>query len=197
MLDDPRVIELRRVLERRPAGAVARGPLHREAAVALLVRPRASLELLLIRRAELAGDPWSGHVALPGGRRGPGDSDLLATACRETEEEVNVRVGAIGTFVGALDEIEPATPLLPPVTIAPFVLAVPPDTRAEPAPREVQAAIWVPLSALRATSALSEIEVELPAGPGSFPSLIYGDFVVWGLTFRILQQFLDLAAGLE
>jgi 8-oxo-dGTP pyrophosphatase MutT (NUDIX family) len=193
MDDDPRISRLRRTFESRPARAVDRGPAHREAAVALLVRPRATLELLLIRRAELHGDPWSGHVALPGGRRADADSDLLVTACREAEEEVGIALRRVGAFIGALDEITPTTPLLPPIVIAPFVLAVPPGTRAEPDPREVQAALWVPVDALRDTSALSEIRIDLPDGTGQFPSLVYGNFVVWGLTYRILCQFLEVA----
>ncbi|MGH7466016.1 MAG: NUDIX domain-containing protein, partial [Longimicrobiales bacterium] len=92
MLDEPRIARLRRAFESRPARAADRLPEQREAAVAILVRPRDALELLLIRRAELHGDPWSGHIALPGGRRAPDDADLLATACRETEEEVGVPV---------------------------------------------------------------------------------------------------------
>jgi 8-oxo-dGTP pyrophosphatase MutT (NUDIX family) len=195
MLDDHRIVHLRRSFEARPARAIDRSANPgREAAVALLVRPRAALELLLIRRAELQGDPWSGHVALPGGRRGPSDDDLLITACRETEEEIGVAVQRVGTFIGALDEITPSTPLLPPIVIAPFVLAVPADTRVTPDPREVQAALWVPLEALRQASALSEISVDLPGGSGLFPSLVYQDFVIWGLTYRILQQFLEVGA---
>jgi 8-oxo-dGTP pyrophosphatase MutT (NUDIX family) len=193
MLDDPRIHHLRRVFETRPAGAEARPAAGREAAVALIVRPRAELEILLIRRAELHGDPWSGHVALPGGRRDPADADLLGTACRETEEETGIALQRDGSFIGALDEISPRTPLLPAIVIAPFVLAVPPDTRAVPNPREVQAAVWVPVPALRASSARSEIEVDLPDGAGRFPSLVYGDLVIWGLTFRIVHQFLELA----
>ncbi|MGH7339454.1 MAG: NUDIX domain-containing protein, partial [Candidatus Rokuibacteriota bacterium] len=69
-----------------------RDPDHREAAVALLVRPRADLEILLIKRAEHPRDPWSGHMALPGGRRSTTDADLVATAFRETEEETGVPV---------------------------------------------------------------------------------------------------------
>jgi 8-oxo-dGTP pyrophosphatase MutT (NUDIX family) len=193
MLDDPRIAQIRRTFENRPAGIVPRAPEHREAAVALLVRPRVSLEVLLIRRAELHGDPWSGHVALPGGRRSAEDVDLLETACRETLEEVNIPVHRVGTFLGALDEVAPSSPRLPPILVAPFVLAVPPDTDATPDPREVQAAFWVPLDALRDHSAASEILIEGDAGPVSFPSLTWEDYVIWGLTYRILQQFIEAA----
>ena len=163
-----------------------------EAAVALVVRPHEQLELLLIRRAEVAGDPWSGHVALPGGRRSAADANLLDTARREAEEETGIALSRVGTFLGALDELTPSTPRLPPIVIAPFVLAVAPDTQAHPNPREVQAAIWVPLDALRDERAVSHIVLELEHGPLRMPALEYQDYVVWGLTYRVLQQFLGL-----
>jgi 8-oxo-dGTP pyrophosphatase MutT (NUDIX family) len=189
---DPRIAFIRRTFEQRPTAAVPRSEGQREAAVALLVRPHEQLELLLIRRALLEGDPWSGHVALPGGRRSPGDEDLLATARREAEEEVGIPLGRVGTFIGALDEITPSTPRLPPIVIAPFVIAVPADSEARPNPAEVQAAIWVPLSALRDERAASQITIELEQDRLRFPALEYADYLVWGLTYRVVQQFLTL-----
>jgi 8-oxo-dGTP pyrophosphatase MutT (NUDIX family) len=164
----------------------------KEAAVALVVRPREELELLVIRRAELHGDPWSGHVALPGGRRGAGDADLITTACRETEEEVGIPLARVGVFLGALDEVAPVSPRLPPIVIAPFVFAVHAHTSAHPEPREVQAALWLPISALRGEEALREITVTVATGDMQVPSFVYGDYVIWGLTFRIIEQFLEL-----
>jgi 8-oxo-dGTP pyrophosphatase MutT (NUDIX family) len=194
---DARIHQLRRAFEGRAAAGVPRTADQHEAAVALLVRPRVQLEVLLIRRAELPGDPWSGHVALPGGRRARHDADLLETARREAHEEVGVPLHHLSTFVGALDELGPASPLLPPIVVAPFVLAVPPATVAHPDPREVQAALWVPLPALRHADALGEVPIDLPAGRQTFPCLVYEDYVIWGLTFRILQQFLDLAGDYD
>lgn len=194
MLDDSRIAHIRRTFEGRPAAAADRLPEHREAAVAVVLRPREAVELLLIRRAELRGDPWSGHVALPGGRRDPDDEDLLATACRETEEEVGIPLRHLGTFLGTLDEVAPSSPRLPPIVVAPFVLAVPPETIATPDPREVQAAFWVPLDALRDSSAASELLIESTGGPPlRFPSLTWDDYVVWGLTYRIVQQLLEIS----
>ena len=44
------------------------------AAVAIMVREaRAATEMLMIRRATREGDPWSGHMGFPGGRRDAGD----------------------------------------------------------------------------------------------------------------------------
>src|SRR5450631_3467354 len=62
-----------------------------QAAVALLLVSRPD-RLLLIRRAEREGDPWSGHLAFPGGKREAEDASLLVTAIRETAEEVGLRL---------------------------------------------------------------------------------------------------------
>lgn len=194
-LDDPRLNALRHAFGSRAAARLERRPETREAAVALLLRARDDVELMLIKRAERETDPWSGHIALPGGRRAPRDEDLLATALRETLEEVGVDVARTGRLIGALDEIEPGSRRLPPILIAPFVAAVPPDTAATPDPREVEAALWVPLAALRDEGAVDELVLELETGPRTFPALRHGEHLIWGLTHRILVQFLALARG--
>lgn len=190
--DDRRLDLLRHALAARPAYAAERRPELREAAVALLLRPREQLEVLLIRRAERERDPWSGHVALPGGRRDAADQDLLDTALRETEEEIGVP-RRLARLLGRLDDLAPRSPRLPPLIIAPWVLAVPPETEAVPDAREVDAAIWVPLDALRSEQAISEILIHAGDDALRFPSLVYREYVVWGLTHQILTQFLDLA----
>ena len=192
MQDDPRIARLAQLLRRRPALPVERDATTREAAVAVLLRPREELELLLIKRAEQASDPWSGHMALPGGRREPPDQDLLATAIREAREEIGIETAAADRL-GALDEVHPRTPRLPPIVIAPFVLAVPPHATAHPDPAEVEAALWVPLRALADEAAADELILELEGSPRTFPAYRYGEHVIWGLTHRILEQFLDVA----
>lgn len=195
---DPRLEALRRILAARRHTRVRRRPGAWEAAVTLLLREGPRPELLLIHRADLPGDPWSGHMALPGGRRAPGDPDLLGTALRETEEETGIPVGRVGSPWGALDEVEPGTRRLPPLIIAPFVVHVPPDTPVRPDPREVQDAWWVPLAALTDADAVGEILIELEGGPQAFPSIRWRERDIWGLTLRILRHFLELAeeAGL-
>lgn len=135
-------------------------------------------------------------MALPGGRRDHGDADLIETAMRETDEEVGILLPKVGAFVGALDEVAPGTARLPPILIAPFVFAVPPMTAATINAREVDAAIWVPVTALRDERAASEILIELEGDSRAFPSLTYGEYVIWGLTHRILTQFLEVTVGL-
>ena len=191
-MNDTRFHELRRVFAQYSPTTAERYEGVREAAVALLIRPGEELELLLIKRAEHETDPWSGHVALPGGRRDDADEDLLRTAMRETREEVGVPLSTDGQLIGRLDEVSPRHPRLPPIIIAPFIFAVPLDTTPIIDSREVEAAIWVPFSALRDESAASEILITLEGGSRAFPSLIYGEYVIWGLTHRILTRFLEI-----
>lgn len=168
----------------------------REAAVALLIRPREELELLLIKRAVHERDPWSGHIAFPGGRRDAADIDLLQTAMRETHEEVGIKVERARHLIGPLDEVMPRAPGLTPLVIAAFVFGVHPDTKADIHPAEVEAAIWVPASALRDEAAVSEVLIEMEGRSHAFPSFRYGEHVIWGLTHRILTQFLEMTVGL-
>lgn len=168
------------------------------AAVALLVRTGdADLETLLVRRATWQGDPWSGHIAFPGGRSNPEDLDPVETAIRETREEVGIVLRRATQLLGALDDVEPATTRLPPLVIHPFVFAVEPDTVPDPGP-EVAHATWIPLRALRHPAALTEYHHRLDATTlGRFPAFAYGDYVIWGLTHRILGQFLEIASAAE
>ena len=195
-MEDGRLLQLRHIFEQHTPRGAERYDGSREAAVALLVRAHEELELLLIKRAEHEKDPWSGHVALPGGRRDDADADLLHTALREAAEEVGITVDRGAQLIGGLDELSPRNPRLPPLIIAPFVFAVPAETTPVIDTREVEAAIWVPLSALRDESAASEILITLEGGSHAFPSLRFGDYVIWGLTHRILVQFLELTNGI-
>lgn len=164
-----------------------------ETSVALLLAggPR-GLEALFIRRAERAGDPWSGHIALPGGRKEPGDADLLATAIRETREEIGVDLPP-GALLGALDDLQPGTPVLPPLIIRPFVFGVDPRPAAGTSD-EVVSSYWIPLESLHAARGLAKVtirekSVEVPCF--KLRDLPEG-LVVWGLTYRILNGLLPL-----
>jgi 8-oxo-dGTP pyrophosphatase MutT (NUDIX family) len=166
----------------------------RYAAIALVLRPSASgdPELLMIKRAEAAQDPWSGHVACPGGRMEPTDRDLEHTAIRETWEETGIDVARDGRVLGTLDDISPRTPILPPLVIRPFVAAVTSDARISPS-LEVAAAFWVPFSALRESAAWGKAIVRI-RGIGEREESVFrhGEYTVWGLTHRALAQFLEL-----
>jgi 8-oxo-dGTP pyrophosphatase MutT (NUDIX family) len=164
-----------------------------QAAVALVLRGREELDVLLIKRAKRDGDPWSGHMALPGGRRDASDASLLETAIRETREEVGVDLAEVGVHLGRLGGIAPQSIRLPRVSVHPFVFGVPPDAPAHVASPEVDAVHWVPLLTLRSEEVRGTLEIPYPGGVRRFHSLNVAGEVVWGLTYRILDDFFKLS----
>jgi 8-oxo-dGTP pyrophosphatase MutT (NUDIX family) len=192
---DPRFAALEAALARRPAITAPPDAVAVRAAVALLLRPAAAgPELLLIHRAEREGDPWSGHVALPGGRAAPDDASLAATAARESREEVGIDPAAAGRLLGALDDLVPRSARLPSIGVSPYVFAVPAGTEAVPN-HEVQAAVWVGVDELLDPGAVTEHLYELGGGlTTAFPAFGARGYVIWGMTHRILTGFLELYA---
>ena len=140
---------LRERLRKAVADPAPEAPLSgpRSAAVALiLLEVEASLEVLLIERAERAGDPWSGHMALPGGHVDPSDANLAATAERETQEEVGLDLRQAGERLGRVSDYNPARGL--PIAVRPFVYLL----QARPTlllSEEVRGAFWVPMGPLQ------------------------------------------------
>jgi 8-oxo-dGTP pyrophosphatase MutT (NUDIX family) len=166
----------------------------RYAAIALVLRPSAvgEPELLMIKRAEIEHDPWSGHIACPGGRMDPTDRDLEHTAIRETWEETGIDLAADGRILGTLDDITPRTPSLPPIVIRPFVAAVKPEVTIVDSP-EVAEAFWVPVSAIREATSWGKGFVPIRGvGEREVDVFRHGEYTVWGLTHRALTQFVEL-----
>lgn len=199
LLEHPDVAGLRRALAARPGVRIPLGddtPV-RQAAIALVLRPdvAGAPELLMIKRAEAEGDPWSGHVACPGGRMEPGDHDLEQTAVRETWEETGVDIARDGRVLGALDDISPRTPVLPPILVRPFVAVVKPEVEIVQS-SEVAEAFWVPIAALRARAAWGSGMVAIRGyGEREVDVFRHGAYTVWGLTERVLRQFLAYLEG--
>lgn len=158
-------------------------------AVVLATGEDKELEVLLIKRTSRSHDPWSGHMALPGGRMEDQDPHLLHTAVRETNEETSIGLSS-QHLLGPLDDYEPGNPLLPPVVIRPFVFGMEEHPDVEPHPDEVAEYFWVPLQdlALRRTSRVIEARGNTLETRG-FP---VGPHFVWGITERILTPFLRL-----
>ncbi len=166
-------------------------PGARPAAVALvLIEGHEGLEALFIHRAERAGDPWSGQVALPGGRHEPSDPDLLATAIRETLEETGVDLSH-AEHLGALDDLHPRTSALPPVLVRPFVFALVSRPPLVPS-AEVQHAFWLPFARLLAPGVRREATLAVRGVERTFPAYLIGEEMIWGMTERIVTPFLSL-----
>ncbi|HZT31041.1 MAG TPA: CoA pyrophosphatase [Bryobacteraceae bacterium] len=162
-----------------------------EAAVAI-VRVRHHQEsILLIRRAEREGDPWSGHWSFPGGRREPEDPDLLRTALRELQEECGISLaeGQVETALPPRQARRKAPPFL---WVVPFVFRVDARQPVTLDPAEAVEAVWVPLVFLRdpARHVLSPV----PGRPPEmlFPAIDLNGVPLWGFTYRLITDWLGL-----
>lgn len=168
------------------------------ASVAAILRdagPGHDAELLFIRRAERDGDPWSGHMAFPGGRSDAADASLVATAVRETREEVGIDLEAHGTLLAELPELHAIargrrTGLL----ITPFVFALEREAPLIFDPAEVAEALWAPFGALARREDAGTLTYELEGRAVELPCLRVQGRVVWGLTYRMLEMLFEALA---
>ncbi len=155
-----------------------------DAAVALLLRRTDhTLKVFLVKRVEAAGDPWSGQMAFPGGKRDPKDRDLKQTVIRETLEETSIDLLDRCRFLGVMKTLRSTR--RPEMRIVPFVflLEYGPSIKLN---EELERFVWVSLEELvqhRGTAKLSFGEV---------PAYVVGNSLIWGLTYRILERFIQI-----
>lgn len=177
--------QIRRSLQGAAPETELEGP--RTAAIALiLLEAEGALELLLIERATREGDPWSGHMALPGGHRDAADLDLAVTAERETLEEVGLDLRAHGERMGRLSDHVPFRGV--PVAVRPYVylLGARPDLLLS---AEVRKALWVPIAPLLDGAGHTTHSVSRGDQRFEFPAWDIDGHRVWGLTYRVLDEF--------
>ncbi|HET9294730.1 MAG TPA: CoA pyrophosphatase [Gemmatimonadales bacterium] len=179
---------LARALASRPARTEDDPALSR-AAVAVIFAPDPDA-ILLIRRAERTGDPWSGQMGLPGGRFGVGDLDLLVTAIREATEEVGIRLER-HQLVGALDDVAPRSPHLPQLMVRPYVFVLP-ERPTVAVNYEVADHSWVSVEQLLHPDTYRSTRIEIPGLSREFPAYHIGPIPIWGMTERILTPLLQL-----
>jgi 8-oxo-dGTP pyrophosphatase MutT (NUDIX family) len=177
-----------RLSSREPRQAETTGKIQAAVAIVLASGSDGKADLLLIKRAEVEGDPWSGQMAFPGGRREADDADLLVTAQRETQEETGV-VLPTEALIGVLDDLAPMTPTLPPIVVRPFVFWLQARSVVTPS-HEVALHIWTPLTELPGT--LAEVAVSVRGVELTRPAYRAGPHVIWGITHRILSHFFEL-----
>ncbi len=161
-----------------------------QAAVALVTTPRPAgwPDLWMIRRAEKAGDPWSGHMAFPGGRWEPRDADLLATAIRETAEETGIDLRD-AEVLGALPSLR--SPVgAPRIEVQPFVFHLP--RRPDPRPNAEVASVHVfPMERLLAGEGRGTFPTTWKGHALELPCVRLDGCFIWGMSLRILDELIE------
>jgi 8-oxo-dGTP pyrophosphatase MutT (NUDIX family) len=150
------------------------------------------ITLVLIRRSDYG--IHGGQLAFPGGKREPTDASLLATALRETEEEVGLSAAAIDVLAA----LPPVQTLTSGFHIAPFLARITPPLTWHFQPTEISEVLEVPLRHILDPANAGQELWQLPGWPT--PELIsfwrIGPYHLWGATYRILHQLLPrLLAG--
>ena len=194
----PTIDDLRRVLDAHSPRLLSRSEELKVAAVAAVVRQsRAGVEMLFIQRAEDPRDPWSGHMAFPGGRVDASDVDSPSAAVRETREEVSLDLAASGLPLGRLSDVAAVgrgRPLS--LVVEPYVFAIE-DRPVLELNHEVEEVVWVPLGFLLDRSNRSTIPWRHGEITVNLPCYRYNDHVIWGLTFGMVDELVTLLEGGE
>lgn len=163
------------------------------AAVAIMVREaRAATEMLMIRRATREGDPWSGHMGFPGGRRDADDPCNFSCALRETEEEIGVDLVAWGTPLGELSDVNTGWRAdRPEMLVTPFVFRVA-ELPALTPNHEVDDVVWVPLHFLMDRRNREPLEWEWKGKKMATDSYLYQSYRIWGLSLMMIDEMMTL-----
>ncbi|MGP8124560.1 MAG: NUDIX hydrolase [Nitrososphaerales archaeon] len=158
----------------------------RRASVAVTLRDPEAPSVLLIKRADRAGDPWSGQIAFPGGKAQEGDKTLKETAVRETREEVGVNLGEDADFLGYFTPFRTHTGTL---DVFPAVFLLKKDVEVHPN-EEVSSYRWVRLEKLMAEQSRSTDRADAGGHIRETPALLVDGYAIWGLTHRIISSLL-------
>lgn len=185
-LDDVRRTGAGLPAPRRPLGDV---PGMQGAAVLMPFFEEDGLARVILTKRPETMPSHRGDVAFPGGKFTPGvDRGLLDTALREAEEEIGLSRHAV-EVIGELDTLSTVTTRF---LVAPFVGVLAARPELSPDPREVERIFDVALADLLADG----VHREEHWGMGSISRPVHffevGDETVWGVTARILAEFLTL-----
>jgi 8-oxo-dGTP pyrophosphatase MutT (NUDIX family) len=181
---------IRACLTGQPVTVLPLGRGQNRAAVALILAgPERGLRLCFIRRAEREGDPWSGHMAFPGGRADPADATAQAVAERETREEVGLALQPEHLIAPLAELPVRLAGRETGMTLSSFVYYLGPEPVALQPNGEVAGAYWIGLQHLWDPANGTHYRLQREGVDLVFPAIRFRDTVIWGLTFRLLTQF--------
>lgn len=153
------------------------------ASVALLLKLEGGRPyILFVRRIQNSSDPWSGQIALPGGKREPKDKDLKETVIRETLEETKINLLDNCRFLGVMSTFQSKP--RPKIKVLPFVILIRDEPSIRLNEKELEEYFWVPLDQLVRNRTIAKFSF------GEVPAFFVGSNIIWGLTYRIVESLI-------
>lgn len=159
--------------------------------VAVIYRYRdEECELLLIKRATRAGDPWSGHMAFPGGVIQAHDLSASDAAIRETHEEIGINLYQCARYSQRLsDLITRRHQKFLPMVVSPFLFLLTRDVEFT-TNEEVEEVLWIPLRYFKDVSNIQTFPWKVGPFTLKMPSYPYQGRQIWGLTYMMIQDLI-------
>ncbi|MBM74358.1 MAG: hypothetical protein CMK59_03060 [Proteobacteria bacterium] len=159
-----------------------KNPTEAFSAVAILICGKEHQEqVLMFQRAQRSGDPWSGHIAFPGGRKEEQDESLWHTAVRETREEMGVFLEH-AEYLGRLNDLHH-----PKIMVSAFVfyMSNKPDLNPN---YEVQRPLWLDLKHIFNKENHEKRNFNTFSGEYILPCVVVDDVIIWGISLSFLSQ---------
>jgi 8-oxo-dGTP pyrophosphatase MutT (NUDIX family) len=160
-------------------------PADVDAAVLMAVTDEPMPRLILTRRANHLSS-HGGEVAFPGGKRDAEDTSVIATALRESREEVGLPESAV-QVIGQLDVFTSRVGL----RVQPIVGKVPADVMLTASPEEIESIFLVPLDFFLTEKPAYTYKFRFLGNELTVPSFNYGDYVIWGLTAFMIVDLMN------
>lgn len=191
------IIELGQLISERISKEIIREGDYVHASVMMILKQHNNtFSLLFIKRPDSEKDPFSGHMAFPGGRMEDSDSSKLETAIRETKEEVGIDINKSGQILGELDDVNPNNPRARNYIVTPYLSILDEEVPIIPDAKEVERTIWVPMPHL-VDERNAQVRIrERDGREVEDYAYNYDQYLIWGMTGRILHQFLSFSSHL-
>lgn len=183
MPDNNKMLSLlrERLRDYRPPASTA------DAAVLIPVTEGAVPELILTRRAGHLSS-HAGEVAFPGGKRDASDASIIATALRESREEIGLPearvevIGELGIFTSRVG-----------LRVHPVIGLVPADVPLTASPDEIESIFRVPVDFFLNEKPVYTHSFRFMGQDVTVPSFNYGEYVIWGLTAFMIVDLMKRA----
>lgn len=161
-----------------------------EAAVALILKTvDRDVKVLFVKRVENSTDPWSGQIAFPGGKRDVKDRNLKQTVVRETLEETNIDLLDCCHFLGVMRAIRSTQ--RPDMNVLPYVALLKYEPSIKLSEKELEEFFWISLKELIRHKSTVEVNSQ------EVLAYVVGRLVIWGLTYRIVEGFVQIFTSLQ